>query len=111
MPGEDLGSLREDVKNEIGYNLHLVVPCTHDTESAVLAVPSNDDDFVYISSGTWSLLGIERDRPDCSEVSLEHSFTNEGGYDNKIEYLRNIMVISDIHLLKKTGGKSGDFCF
>jgi len=91
MPGEDLGSLREDVKNEIGYDLHLVVPCTHDTESAVLAVPSNDDDFVYISSGTWSLLGIERDRPDCSEVSLEHSFTNEGGYDNKIEYLRNIM--------------------
>ena len=91
MPGESLGSLREELAEEFGFNMDVVLPCTHDTGSAILAVPANDDDYVFISSGTWSLLGVERDTPDCSELSRINSFTNEGGYDSKICYLRNIM--------------------
>ncbi|MGO5051679.1 rhamnulokinase [Lachnospiraceae bacterium LCP25S3_G4] len=91
MPGEKLGSLRAELVEELGFDMDVVLPCTHDTESAILAVPANDDDFVYISSGTWSLLGVERDTPDCSENSRFNNFTNEGGYDSKICYLRNIM--------------------
>lgn len=90
-PGTALGNLREDIAKEVGFDLELVVPCTHDTGSAVLAVPANDDDFVYISSGTWSLLGIERMVADSSTLSYENNFTNEGGYDYRFRYLKNIM--------------------
>ncbi len=91
LPGTSLGGLRPELVKEIGYDLEVVVPCTHDTGSAVLAVPANDDDFVYISSGTWSLMGVERKEPDCSEKSCDKNFTNEGGYDYRFRYLTNIM--------------------
>lgn len=91
MPGTSLGGLRPELVKEIGYDLEVVCPCTHDTGSAVLAVPANDDDFVYISSGTWSLMGVERREPDCSQESFTLNFTNEGGYDHRYRYLRNIM--------------------
>lgn len=90
-PGTSLGMMRPEIVEEIGYDLELVVPCTHDTGSAVLAVPANDDDFCFISSGTWSLLGLEREVADCSESSYKNNFTNEGGYDYKFRYLKNIM--------------------
>ncbi|NCC42468.1 MAG: rhamnulokinase [Clostridia bacterium] len=91
MPGTDLGTLRSKISAEVGYDLHVVTPATHDTGSAVLAVPANDDDFIYISSGTWSLMGIERREADCSEESCELNLTNEGGYDYRFRYLKNIM--------------------
>lgn len=91
MPGTSLGHITKELQEEFGFDMEVVVPCTHDTQSAILAVPANDDDFVYISSGTWSLLGIEREQADCSEISRTNDFTNEGGYDKKICYLRNIM--------------------
>lgn len=90
-PGTSLGMMKPEIVEEIGYDLELVVPCTHDTGSAVLAVPANDDDFCFISSGTWSLLGLEREEADCSEASYRNNFTNEGGYDYKFRYLKNIM--------------------
>lgn len=90
-PGTSLGNLRPELVAEFGFDMELILPCTHDTGSAVLAVPANDDDFVYISSGTWSLLGIERDEAECSNFSRENNFTNEGGYDYKFRYLKNIM--------------------
>ena len=71
--------------------MEVVAPATHDTGSAVLAVPANDDDFIYISSGTWSLMGIEREKADCSKKSCEMNFTNEGGYAGRFRYLKNIM--------------------
>ena len=91
MPGTVIGNLTEAVKAEVGYDLEVVAPATHDTGSAVLAVPANDDDFIYISSGTWSLMGLERETPDCSKKSCEMNLTNEGGYGGKIRYLKNIM--------------------
>ena len=90
-PGTNLGGLTEAVKKEVGFDLNVVVPATHDTGSAVLAVPANDDDFIYISSGTWSLMGIERMEADCSEESRRRNLTNEGGYGYRFRYLKNIM--------------------
>ena len=91
MPGTVVGHLTEELQKEVGFDLEVVAPATHDTGSAVLAVPANDDDFIYISSGTWSLMGIERKTPDCSPKSCELNFTNEGGYDGRFRYLKNIM--------------------
>ncbi len=91
MPGTLIGTLSESVKKEIGFDLKVVAPATHDTGSSVLAVPANDDDFIYISSGTWSLMGVEREIPDCSKRSCELNFTNEGGYAGRFRYLKNIM--------------------
>lgn len=91
MPGTVIGHLSEKVQKEVGFDLEVIAPATHDTGSAVLAVPANDDDFIYISSGTWSLMGLERETADCSVRSCELNMTNEGGYAGRIRYLKNIM--------------------
>ena len=91
MPGTSVGHFTEEVKAEVGFDVEVVAPATHDTGSAVLAVTANDDDFIYISSGTWSLMGIEREKADCSKKSCEMNFTNEGGYAGRFRYLKNIM--------------------
>ena len=91
MPGTAIGSLTEAVRKEVGYDCQVVLPPTHDTASAVMAIPSNEENTCYISSGTWSLMGVERNEPDCSKKSKEANFTNEGGYNGKITYLANIM--------------------
>ncbi len=91
MPGNAVGTLLDEVKDEVGYDCMVVLPPSHDTASAVLAVPGNDENTCYISSGTWSLMGVELDAPDCSEQSRKADITNEGGYGGKITYLCNIM--------------------
>lgn len=91
MPGASIGHLAEEVQAEVGFDLEVVAPATHDTGSAVLAVPANDDDFIYISSGTWSLMGLERTEAECSKKSCELNLTNEGGYGGRFRYLKNIM--------------------
>ena len=101
MPGTSIGHLKEELQKEVGFDVEVVAPATHDTGSAVLAVPANDDDFIYISSGTWSLMGIERKTPDCSPKSCELNFTNEGGYDHRFRYLKNIMGLWMIQSVKK----------
>ena len=101
MPGTVVGYFTEEVQKEVGFNCTVVLPATHDTGSAVLAVPTNDDDAVYISSGTWSLMGIERKEADCSMESMKANFTNEGGYDHRFRYLKNIMGLWMIQSVKK----------
>lgn len=101
MPGTVVGDFTEEVQKEVGFNCTVVLPATHDTGSAVLAVPTNDDDAVYISSGTWSLMGIERKKADCSMESMKANFTNEGGYDHRFRYLKNIMGLWMIQSVKK----------
>ncbi len=91
LPKTSVGRLKDEIKAEVGFDLEVVLPATHDTGSAVLAVPANDDDFIYLSSGTWSLMGIERMEPDCSIESKNLNFTNEGGYEYRFRYLKNIM--------------------
>ena len=90
MPGTVVGNFSEEVQKEVGFDCTVVLPGTHDTASAVLAVPMSTDS-VYISSGTWSLMGVERMHADCSPRSCELNFTNEGGYEYRFRYLKNIM--------------------
>ena len=92
-PGSRVGSLRDDVRAEIGgpQALDVIAVGSHDTASAVVAVPMTEPGAAYVSSGTWSLVGVELDRPVLTEESREANFTNEGGVDGKIRYLRNVM--------------------
>ena len=90
-PSTVVGNLKPDISEKIGFNTKVVMTASHDTASAVMAIPSESDDVVYISLGTWSLMGIERSVPDCSEKSRAANFTNEGGYENHFRYLKNIM--------------------
>lgn len=91
LPKTVVGNFLEEIKEEVGFDCEVVLPATHDTGSAVLSVPANDDDYLYISSGTWSLMGIERMQAECSKESKLANFTNEGGYDYRFRYLKNIM--------------------
>lgn len=90
-PGTVLGSLLPEVAKEVGYSCDVLLTTSHDTASAVLAVPAIKDDFVYISSGTWSLMGLELPAPVKNEESCRYNLTNEGGYDYTIRFLNNIM--------------------
>lgn len=108
-PGTELGSLTEEVQAEVGYNCKVVVPATHDTGSAVIAVPTQSDSAIYISSGTWSLMGTELLKANCSQESRRHNLTNEGGYDYRFRYLKNIMGLWMIQSVKKEIG--GDLGF
>lgn len=91
MPKTLVGPLSSNMAKRVGFQTNVVLPATHDTGSAVMAVPTNSDDSIYLSSGTWSLMGIERLLPDCTEMSRKHNFTNEGGYHHRYRYLKNIM--------------------
>lgn len=95
-PGTDLGPLLPHVAAETGLkNVNVVVPGTHDTASAVLAVPAEGQgakrpDWAYVSSGTWALLGLELPAPVVDQRCLEFNFTNEGGVGGTIRLLKNI---------------------
>ena len=106
MPGEVLGRLSPEIVERVGYDLTVIHPASHDTGSAVLAVPTNSDNIAYLSSGTWSLMGVERLVPDSSAAARAHNFTNEGGYDKRFRYLKNIMGLWIIQSIRKElGGK------
>ena len=112
-PGTVLGELTPEVQKEVGYNCRVVEPATHDTGSAVIAVPTDRDDALYISSGTWSLMGTELMEANCSPESKASNLTNEGGYDYRFRYLKNIMGLWMIQSVKKEIGGSlgfGEIC-
>jgi len=100
-PGTSVGMLSEKIAKEVGFNCEVLLPATHDTASAVVAVPSNAEDTLYLSSGTWSLMGVERLEPDCSPKSMAYNFSHEGGYNYRYRYLKNIMGLWMIQELKK----------
>lgn len=101
MPGTPVGNFSKAVEDEVGFSCQVVLPATHDTASAVLAVPAVGDDTLYISSGTWSLMGIESTEANCSMESMEKNFTNEGGYAYRYRFLKNIMGLWMIQSVKK----------
>ena len=93
QPGTVLGPLLAEVAAETGlHDVQVVATCSHDTGAAVAAVPTeNKDDWAYLSSGTWSLLGMELPGPLISENIREHNFTNEAGYGGTTRFLKNIV--------------------
>lgn len=91
-PGTVLGTLKDEIKGQTGLgNVKVIAPATHDTGSAVVSVPADYEDFAYISSGTWSLMGIESKTPICTEEARKYNFTNEGGAFDTYRVLKNIM--------------------
>jgi len=108
-PGTVLGALAHEIAENVGYNCKVITPASHDTKSAVMAVPAAVSQPLYISSGTWSLLGVELPEPNCSPASQAKNFTNEGGYASMYCYLRNIMGLWIIQCVKKELGDKYSF--
>lgn len=91
MPGTRVGTLTKALAEETGVaEIPVIAVAGHDTASAVAAVPTTDREFAYLSSGTWSLMGIESDKPIINEKSYQLNFTNEGGIDGTVRFLKNI---------------------
>lgn len=108
-PGEVYGMLSDEICEELGCKkVPVVAACGHDTASAVVATPSETDDFVYISCGTWSLFGIESKDPILTSQAAELNFTNEGGYDGTIRFLKNIMGLWLIQESRRQWKREGD---
>ena len=101
LPGTVVGELSEEIQKEVGFNATVILPATHDTESAFLAVPAKDDQAAYLSSGTWSLLGVENESPITTEESRLQNFTNEGGAWYRFRYLKNIMGLWMIQSIRR----------
>lgn len=108
LPKTVLGNLREELAEEFGFQTEVVLPATHDTGSAVLAVPQLED-TIYISSGTWSLIGVENYFPICVTKALDYNFTNEGGMDYQFRFLKNIMGLWMIQEVKRNYGDRYSF--
>lgn len=109
MPGTLVGTLTDEVKAYVGYDCKVMLPATHDTGSAYLAVPARDDNAVYISSGTWSLLGVENAEPITNEAAMAENFTNEGGYQYRFRFLKNIMGLWMIQSIRRNLDKKFSF--
>ena len=112
--GTILGQLRKEIAQEVGLKEHtnVIVPACHDTGSAIAAVPVDmkkyaRGEWAYLSSGTWSLLGVELNKPLINEKSLEFNFTNEGGVENTIRFLKNVTGLWIIQECKKEWEKQG----
>ena len=101
MPGTVLGNLLPEIQAEVGFDTTVILPATHDTGSAFLAVPALDEEAVYISSGTWSLLGVENESAITTEESRQQNFTNEGGAWYRFRYLKNIMGLWMIQSIRR----------
>ena len=92
LPGTIIGTILKEIQEDTGSK---AIPCvavaSHDTASAIASVPAHGKNWAYLSSGTWSLLGIESHKPLVSEKTLDMNFTNEGGVDGTTRFLKNIM--------------------
>ena len=101
MPGTVVGRLSPAVQKIVGFDTTVVLPATHDTGSAFLAVPARDENAVYLSSGTWSLLGVEQQTPLLTEQARTAGFTNEGGAFYRFRLLKNIMGLWMIQSIRR----------
>lgn len=109
QPGNCLGGLLPQINDEVGKNhIKVVNVASHDTASAVISVPATNDDFIYISSGTWSLMGGELKSPLINDATRLANFTNEGGALNTIRFLKNIMGLWIIQESRRQWKREGN---
>lgn len=99
-PKSTLGGLNKELVDEFGFDMEIMLPATHDTGSAVVSVPELED-TIYISSGTWSLIGVENKFPINITKALDYNFTNEGGINYRYRFLKNIMGLWMIQEVKR----------
>jgi sugar (pentulose or hexulose) kinase len=108
LPGTVLEQLRASVAADASCErIPVIAVGSHDTASAVAAVPAEGSDFIYISSGTWSLIGIESHEPIINASSLKYNLTNEGGVCDTIRFLKNIMGMWLLQECRRQWGKTG----
>ncbi|WP_368297514.1 rhamnulokinase [Cytobacillus firmus] len=107
-PRTVLGNLKDKLVSEFGFDLDVILPATHDTGSAVMAVPEVEN-TIYISSGTWSLIGVENRFPICVPKARQYNYTNEGGVDYRYRFLKNIMGLWMIQEVKRNYGDQYSF--
>jgi rhamnulokinase len=107
-PGTVLGPLRSTVASETGINAAPVIaPAAHDTAAAIAAVPASSAPWAYISSGTWSLMGVELKQPLLTDAALAANFTNEGGVGGTIRFLKNIMGLWLVQECRRAWERAG----
>jgi rhamnulokinase len=107
-PGTVLGPLRPAVATETGLNpVPVIAPATHDTGSAVAAVPAQGKSWAFISSGTWSLMGAELEAPLVNDQAAHYNFTNEGGVGGTIRFLKNVMGLWLVQECRRTWERAG----
>ena len=108
QPGTVIGPLRPEFADDTGLDgAPVIAPACHDTGSAVAAVPARGKGFAYISSGTWSLMGVETTEPVISQDSLAFNFTNEGGVCGTFRLLKNIMGLWLVQECRRTWAQEG----
>ncbi|MCX7995467.1 MAG: rhamnulokinase [candidate division WOR-3 bacterium] len=111
-PGTYIGTIKKEISLKTGLNDTPVIEvASHDTASAIAAIPVMDKDFIYISSGTWSLFGIESEYPIINDTTYTLNFTNEGGVDGRICVLKNIMGLGILQHCKKIWDKEKKYTY
>lgn len=107
-PGTSLGPLMPSIVAEVGLqDTQVVASCSHDTAAAVAAVPAEGQDWCYISSGTWSVVGIELKEPIITAKSREYNFTNEMGYDGTVRFLKNVVGLWVVQECRREWAREG----
>jgi rhamnulokinase len=108
MPGTKIGKLKSENQQKTKLtNIDVIAVGSHDTASAIASVPVSQNNWAYLSSGTWSLIGIEVEEPIINDTSFKNSFTNEGGIEGTIRYLKNTMGLWILEQSKKIWEKQG----
>jgi rhamnulokinase len=101
-PGSKIGDLRKSVALEVGIDeIPVTAVASHDTGSAIAAIPAEGEDWAYVSSGTWSLMGVEIRQPIITDEAMSSNFTNEGGVDGTFRFLKNIMGLWPLQQCRK----------
>ncbi|HBC97552.1 MAG TPA: rhamnulokinase [Clostridium sp.] len=101
LPKTRLGRLKSELADEFGFDADVILVASHDTGSAFIASVCNDDESIFLSSGTWSLIGVENSFPICVPQAMNYNFTNEGGIDYRYRFLKNIMGLWIIQEVRK----------
>lgn len=108
-PGHVIGALSEEIAAQVGFACKVILPPSHDTASAYMAVPAPKDSSVYLSSGTWSIMGIESMQPIITDLGRDYEFSNEGGYNYRFRYLKNIMGLWMLQSVRQETGEVHSF--
>jgi rhamnulokinase len=112
QPGTGLGNLIPEISQPLGWEeIPVIAGATHDTGSAVAAVPAKGQDWAYISSGTWSLLGVETREPIINKQAMDLNFTNEGGVDGTFRFLKNIAGLWLLQECRKAWAGKQEYSF
>ena len=113
--GTTLGPLSPEIEKEVGFSATVILPASHDTGSAYLAVPARDENAIYLSSGTWSIIGVENPEAVTTPEACAANFSNEGGWNYRYRFLKNIMGLWMVQSIRRelngvdyVAGKSGD---